>query len=371
MTHAISRADADATFDGTWPFRARYSDAAGFAMHYVEEGSGPDTMLLLHGEPTWSYLFRQQIPLWARHARVIAVDHMGFGKSATPQDRTYWLQDHIDNLERFVLARDLRELTLVMHDFGGPTGMGLAIRHPDRIKRIVSVNGPTPAGQPDLLDRLTANASASPWFQWILKAEADGTLEQVLGQLDYTMLSTLKLNGFERNAIISKPWLSAYRAPFPTPEAAAGAIGWAKGFATGAHRFENPDAATAAALARIPALAVWGEVDRTLQAEHFVPLFRRAFPEGVVHRLPGVGHYSPEDAPDAVARLVTEFMGATDQGLATAASVSRAPIPYRRSMELVTTARNNGLFGKSLSKTASTPNRPAASNVGSPSASRA
>lgn len=131
-------------------------------MHYVDEGHGPETLLLLHGEPTWGYLYRQQIPLWAQSNRVFAVDHMGFGKSAAPQNRTYWLQDHIDNLERFVIAKDLRDITLIMHDFGGPAGMGLAIRHPDRIKRIVSVNGPTPLGQPDLFNHLSANVARSP-----------------------------------------------------------------------------------------------------------------------------------------------------------------------------------------------------------------
>lgn len=319
MSKTIPAIDPNETFDGTWPFRARYSDASGFPMHFVEEGTGSETLLLLHGEPTWGYLFRRQIPVWAEQARVIAVDHMGFGKSAAPQDRHYWLQDHIDNLERLVLARDLRDLTLVMHDFGGPVGMGLAIRHPDRVKRIVSVNGPTPAGQPDLVDRLKANAAVSPWFQWILRAEEEGLLEQVLGQLDYTILSTLKLNGFERNEIITEPWLRAYRAPFPTPPHAAGAIGWAKGFATGKHAFEAPDAATRAALAGKPALAIWGDADRTLHADQFLPLFRQAFPNGQVHRLPGVGHYSPEDAPDVIARLVGEFMqaggSAFEQGL--------------------------------------------------------
>lgn len=167
MSSVIPAAAAEETFDGTWPFRARYSDAPGFRMHFVDEGTGPET-LLLHGEPTWSYLFRHQIAVWAKQHRVVAVDHMGFGKSAVPTDRTYWLQDHIDNLERFILALDLRDLPLVMHDFGGPTGMGLAIRHPDRINRIISVNGPTPAGQPDLIQRLTSNAAVSPWFQWIL-----------------------------------------------------------------------------------------------------------------------------------------------------------------------------------------------------------
>ncbi len=311
MNPAIPAIAADETFESSWPFCARYTDAPGFRMHYVEEGSGPDTLLLLHGEPTWSYLFRQQIPVWATHHRVIAVDHMGFGKSAAPQDQTYWLQDHIDNFERFVLALDLRDVSLVMHDFGGPTGMGFACRHPDRIKRIVSVNGPTPAGQPDLIERLTANVAVSPWFQWILKAETDGVLEQVLGQLDYNILSTLKLNGFERNEIITDTWLRAYRAPFPTPAFAVGAIGWAKGYAIGAHRFETPDAATKAELAKKPALVIWGEADRTLHAQHFLPLFSQAFPKGHVHRLPGVGHYSPEDAPEEVAQLVAEFVAAS------------------------------------------------------------
>ena len=186
--------------------------------------------------------------------------------------------------------------------------MGVAIRHPDRIRRIVSVNGPTPAGQTDLLERIGANAAVSPWFQWILKAEKDGFLEHVLGHLDFNILSTLKLNGFERNEIITDAWLEAYRAPFPTPAHTVGAISWARGVAVGAHEFETPDAATKAELRRKPALSIWGDADRTLHAEHFVPLFRQAFPNGRVHRLPGVGHYSPEDAPAVISRLVTEFV---------------------------------------------------------------
>jgi len=310
-TVPLTAVTPDETFDGTWPFEARYTDAPGFPMHYVDEGAGADTLLLLHGEPTWSYLFRNQIKAWARGARVVAVDHMGFGKSAAPQDRTYWLQDHIDNLEAMVRALDLRDLTLVMHDFGGPAGMGLAIRHPDRIKRIVSINGPTPAGQADLLDRLTANAAESPWFQWILKAEKEGVLEAVLGQLDYNILSTLKLNGFVDNGLITDTWLNAYRAPFPTPAHAAGGIGWAKGFAIGAHRFEEPDEATNRALAGKAALAIWGEEDRTLHAKHFLPLFAEAFPDGAIRRLPNTGHYSPEDAPETVSKLVLEFLDST------------------------------------------------------------
>ena len=180
--------------------------------------------------------------------------------------------------EKFVLALDLTGITLVLHDFGGPVGMGLAARHPERIRRIVSANGPAAFGQDDLLDRLIANGRVSPWFQWILKAQDEGRLETVLGQLGYNILSTLKLNGFENNSIITPTWIEAYGAPFAEPADCLGAIGWAKGYATGQHRFEQPDALTRRAIGARPALAIWGDADRTLQADHFLPLFADTFP---------------------------------------------------------------------------------------------
>ncbi len=299
------------TFDGTWPFKAHYTSAPGFKMHYVDEGAGDEVLLLLHGEPTWGYLYRHQISEWSKHARVVAPDHMGFGKSEAPQNRTYWLGDHIDNLEAFVLALDLRNITLVMHDFGGPTGMGLAARHPDRIARIVSVNGPTPFGQPDLVERLMANGAKSPWFQWITNAHKQGVLDNVLEHLGYNILSTLKLNGFVRNEIATDTWIRAYAAPFPTPAHAVGGIGWAKGFAEGKHQFEVPDAAGKNAIMNKPAIAIWGEQDKTLHADEFVPLFTQLFPSAPVHLLAGAGHYSPEDAPDEVTRIVLDFLSAS------------------------------------------------------------
>ncbi|GJL77456.1 MAG: hypothetical protein NPINA01_04450 [Nitrospinaceae bacterium] len=298
---------AEETFDDTWPFKARYTEAPGFRMHYVDEGQG-ETVLALHGEPTWGYLFRDLIQAFSPRYRVVVPDHMGFGKSETPMDRTYLLQDHIDNLERFMLDLDLRDITLVMHDFGGPAGMGAALRHPDRIKRIISTNGPTPLNQPGLGDALVNNAAASPWFRWIARAYSNGTLDEVLGQLEYNILSTLKLNGFERNERISESWLRAYRSPFKEPEDCLGAIGWAKGFAEGAHRFEPANTHTARALSRKPALALWGMADQTLQAKHFIPLFNEAFPNSTVHRLEGVGHYCHEDAPEEIAALIDEFL---------------------------------------------------------------
>ena len=298
---------ADETFDGTWRFEPHFSEAPGFRMHYADEGAG-ETVLALHGEPTWGYLFRDLVARLAPRYRVVVPDHMGFGKSHTPGDRSYWLQDHIDNLEQLVLELDLRDITLVMHDFGGPVGMGLALRHPERIRRVISTNGPTPMGQPGLANAIAGNGAASPWFRWITKAYADGTLEPVLEQLDYNILSTLKLNGFERNDVITDTWLRAYGTPFETPAHCAGAIGWAKGFAEGAHEFEPADARAAAALSRKPALAIWGASDRTLSADYFLPLFLDAFPDGASVRLTDVGHYCHEDAPDDVGCLIEGFL---------------------------------------------------------------
>lgn len=189
--------------------------------------------------------------------------------------------------------------------------MGVAARHPDRIRRIISTNGPTPFGQSDLLDRVAANASVSPWFRWIARAEADDSLELVLGQLGFNILSTLKLNGFENNAIINDSWLAAYGAPFTTPADCLGAVGWTKGFAKGAHRFDMPDAEARRAIRSKPTLAISGERDRTLQAEQFLPLFTEIFPAAPVRRLTGVGHYCLEDAPEPIADLIVEFISRT------------------------------------------------------------
>lgn len=92
-------------FDGTFPFQPHYTETPGFRMHYVDEGPrNARVVLCLHGEPTWSYLFRHLITALRHEHRIIAPDLMGFGKSETPQDRSYWLQDHIAAVHRTVPA---------------------------------------------------------------------------------------------------------------------------------------------------------------------------------------------------------------------------------------------------------------------------
>jgi pimeloyl-ACP methyl ester carboxylesterase len=106
------------TFDGTFPFKPNFSTCAGFRMHYVDEGQGP-TILCLHGEPTWGYLYREVIPTLARNHRVIVPDYMDFGKSEKPQNVEYSGRRHADHLELLVKELDFNDVTLVVHDWGG------------------------------------------------------------------------------------------------------------------------------------------------------------------------------------------------------------------------------------------------------------
>ena len=129
--------EAHEIFDGTWPFAPNFFHGNGFAMHYVDENpEGTETFLCVHGEPTWGYLYRNIIPRLARHGRVVVPDQMGFGKSETPQDRRYTIEEHCENLDKLVLELDLTNLTLVLQDWGGPIGSAVAYRHPERVKRL-------------------------------------------------------------------------------------------------------------------------------------------------------------------------------------------------------------------------------------------
>src|SRR5438067_5473462 len=117
-------------------------------MHHLDEGSG-DPVLLLHGEPTWSYLYRRMIPGLAGVARCIAPDSYGFGRSDKPVDRDWYTYDrHCESIERLVDELDLDDLTVVVQDWGGPIGLRLAVEHPERVSRLVILNTGIFSGRP-------------------------------------------------------------------------------------------------------------------------------------------------------------------------------------------------------------------------------
>ena len=128
---------AEETFDGTWPFKPCFYNGNGFAQHYIDEGEG-DPILLLHGEPMWGYLYRNFIPALSQNYRVIVPDHMGFGKSETPQDKEYCLRTHTMNLIGLLDSLNLEKpITLFIQDWGTLIGLQFALRYPAKIARIM------------------------------------------------------------------------------------------------------------------------------------------------------------------------------------------------------------------------------------------
>jgi len=226
-------------------------------------------------------------------------------------DRECTLGTHVENLEALILELDLRDITLVMQDWGGPIGGGFALRHPDRVKRLCLLNTLVPLRLPIENELFPKNAD-SEWFRWIRKAHADGTLEEVLGNLRVTVLSIMKLIGFENSAAVDQTWIRAYSAHFETKEDCKGAINFPLDFVTGKWaRFQAGGPSEVEAIRHKPAMLAEGLRDRAILPEIALNHFRAAFPEGVVVELHGAGHFCQEDQPAILVALIEQFVQLT------------------------------------------------------------
>jgi pimeloyl-ACP methyl ester carboxylesterase len=280
-----------------YPFASHLLDVGGVQLHYVDEGPrAAEPLLFVHGNPTWSFYWRHAVRRFSERHRCIAPDHIGCGLSDKPADYPYRLEQHIANLERLVDALGLERITLVVHDWGGPIGLGFAGRHPERIARLVITNtaafpGPAP---------LRIRACRTP------------------------LLGALAVRGLNAFARLATRMAVEGPAPMP-PEVKRGFLApyssWATRIATLRFVEDIPlspqDASWPAllaverGLARLadkPACLIWGEQDWC-----FTPAYREGFeqrlPHARVHRAERAGHYVLEDARADVLRWIAEFQG--------------------------------------------------------------
>ena len=274
-------------------FVPRYLDLDGLRFHYLDEGQGRP-VLLLHGEPTWSFMYRRVIPpLTAAGFRAIAPDYPGFGRSDKWTDQArYSLVVHRHAVERLVGALDLRDLTVVVHDWGGPIGLGAAVGHRERVRRLVVLNTGLFSGQENLGEGLGA------WRAYVARTP------------DLPAGLVVRRAAADR-ARVTDAIVTGYDAPFPDLPSKAGARAFPAMIPI---RPDDPGARemteTRAALAAWapPALCLWGGRDPVFPVEAGRRL-AAGLPGAAFEVIDDAGHFVAEERGDLVGRRVAAWLG--------------------------------------------------------------
>jgi haloalkane dehalogenase len=270
-----------------YPFESHFADVGGARVHYVDEGDGPP-LLLLHGNPTWSFLYRDVIKGLRDSYRCIAVDHPGFGLSKkVPSGYGYTAAEHARVLEQLVLQLDLTEVTMMVQDWGGPIGFAAATRHPERFAGFV-VGNTWAWPKSDAGTQVFSRLLGGPIGGYMI-TKRNAFVERILP------------GGVKRHKL-SETVMNAYRGPFPTPESRRPV-----------HVFPREILRARPLLAEIetrlptlagkPALIVWPTGDVAFR-EPELRRWQEVFPGHHTVSLEGAGHYIQEDAPDEIVAAI-------------------------------------------------------------------
>lgn len=275
---------------------------SGHRMHYVDEGPREaPVVLMLHGNPTWSFYWRRLISALRLSHRVIAPDHIGCGKSDKPGDESYSyrLAERVQDIEALVAQLGLQDITLAVHDWGGMIGMGWAHRHPDLVARLVVLN--TAAFPMPSTKRL-------PPSLWLARDTKAGAL-LVRGFNAFARGATrlavtrVKLPKEVRDGLCAPYDSWAHRRAvlrfvqdIPLRESDP-SFSLVRDVGEQLHQFNDR-----------PVLICWGDRDFVFD-EHFLRVWKSALPNAEVHQFPDCGHYVLEDAPAEIEQLVLRFLG--------------------------------------------------------------
>ncbi|MFO8048805.1 MAG: alpha/beta fold hydrolase [Desulfosudaceae bacterium] len=291
-------------FAHLYPFESNYMTVNGFNYHYLDEGRG-EPVLMVHGNPTWSFYYRSLIQRLAPGYRVLCPDHIGCGLSERPSADAYGyrLENQVADLTAFIQQLKIdRPLTLIVHDWGGFIGCAFALRNPDRIKRIVITNTAAflkPAGK------------SLPLRLWLMRYLTPLAVPAMLGA-----------NLFCRAALVMAPRKKL------SPAVKAGLIApynsWSNRVAVlkfvqdialkpsdPSYRLGRFLDENLHQLSVLPMLICWGKHDFVFDHTYFEE-WRRRFPEAACHEFESAGHFLLEDEPEAVGALIENFLKETD-----------------------------------------------------------
>jgi len=284
-----------------YPFKGQFVDLGGHRMHYLDEGKG-ETVLMVHGNPSWSFYFRALVQELRSSRRCIVPDHIGMGLSDRPgEDRyRYTLKSRIDDLDALMAkAAPTGPVTLVLHDWGGMIGMGWAVRHPERVKAIVAFN--------------------TACFRLPPEKSFPGLLRIMRGSLSGVPIRAARL---ARRFVLSTCTAKRRLSPAAADAYLSVCDGWKASLAV--HRFvqDIPLApgdpawdtvvnieSKLGAFLKTPMLLPWGMKDWVFD-EAFLNGWRARFPQASVRPFPDCGHFLLEDAPAELAPMIRDFLSA-------------------------------------------------------------
>ncbi|MFO0602229.1 MAG: alpha/beta fold hydrolase [Polyangiales bacterium] len=273
---------------GLYPFSPRRFDTPDGAIRYLDEGSGP-AILLVHGTPSWSFEWRAQVADLARTHRVIAPDHLGFGLSDKPA-RADLLRpaDHARRLLALVDALDLRDLTLVVHDFGGPIGLPVALDRPARVRAVLAVNTWAWAHGHDpkigRMSRLVASRFGR-WLYLALNASPRFIVPMAFGRRERltARVHAHYLGPFAARADRLATWVCGVELAASDPY------------------YESLWARREALRGKLS--LAWGTADPAFDGR-YLARWRAAFPEAPVDAIEGAGHFPQEEEPARVTEAI-------------------------------------------------------------------
>ena len=274
-----------------YPFQSNYLNINGHKLHYIDEGQG-EVLLFVHGTPSWSFDFRKVIKKLSTTYRCIAIDHIGFGLSDKPAEYDYSVQNHSKVLKQFIIEKDLQLFTIVVHDFGGPIGMLVAEKYPERIKNIVILNSWlwSSAKEPEFikLSRLL-KSPLLPFLYLYLNFSARFLLPASFG-----------------NKKLPKSIQKQYTQVFKTKNDRKGTLAFARSLLKDQDWFEElwNNRFT---INQKPTLFIWGMKDKFLH-NGYLDKFESGFPNSRVVKLDGVGHFPQEEESNIVGNEILWFL---------------------------------------------------------------
>lgn len=275
-----------------YPFVSRYFQTDNGRMHYVDEGEG-ETVLMIHGTPEWSFVYRKLLKGLSQEYRCIAPDFLGFGLSDKPTSYSYKPEEQARLLEHFITSLGLKDITLMVHDFGGPLGLNYAINHPSNIRKLVIMN------------TWLWSVKSDPFY-----ARFSRLMKTPLGKFLYLHLAfsprVIMKQAMGDKAKLTKHIHQHYLKVFPTPESRRSTLAYAKSFIDSDTFFANLWQEREA-IQDIPTLILWGMKDIAFKEKELKRL-ESVFLNRQVVRLEGVGHFVQEEAGDECLPYIKTFL---------------------------------------------------------------